>query len=346
MITRIFSIKSAALFFTALFLLCIFHVATAATVPVYWVEGGPDGRLGRVNLDGSGFQTLLTGLGGPTGIDIDPINQHIYWTEPQGLNNGKIRRANLDGSGIVDVVTGLAGPAGISLDLSASKIYWTNGTNTAGNPTVQRSNFDGSSVQTLIAGLDATAIEVDSVGGKIYWTAGINSPSGSLMRANLDGTSPQTLFTSPTVTLYGVTVGYDSTYYPLGRVYFSQQDFSSASQNTLQSIDLAGGATTTVASHAYPFYGVDFDPMQGRVLWANIYSNATNSGEISGSAPDGSLLQLITSFPTGRQVNDVSVWPLATIPEPSIGMLLGTALASCLTAWGLRFTKRRASRRA
>ena len=263
MITRIHSGKLVALFFAAMFLLCISHVATAATVPVYWVEGGPDGRLGRVNLDGSGFQTMMTGMGFPTGIDVDPVNQHIYWTESTtALNSRRIRRADLDGSNIVDIVTGLVGADGISLDLSASKIYWTNRTNTANNPTVQRSDFNGSNVQTLIVGPDATAIEVDSVGGKIYWTAGANSPTATLMQANLDGTSPQALFTASSMQLYGVTVGYDQLYYPQGRVYFSQQDDVSSTY-TLQSIDLTGGSPTMLASHAYPFYGVDFYSVYG-----------------------------------------------------------------------------------
>jgi hypothetical protein len=341
MATRIRSGELAVLFFAAVFLYCVPHAAAAPTVPVYWVEGGPGGRLGRVNLDGSGFQTMLTGLGYPTGIDVDPVGQHIYWTESTAaLNSRRIRRANLDGSNIVDVLTGLVGADGISLDLSASKIYWTNRTNTASNPTLQRSNFDGSNLETLKVGPDATSVEVDSIGGKLYWTEGANSPTATLMRANLDGTSPQALFTASSMELYGVTVGYDQLYYPQGRVYFSQQDFYSATPYTLQSIDLTGGTPTVVASHVYPFYGVDFYSVYGRALWANIYSNATNSGEISWSAPDGSQLQLITSFPTGRQVTDVSVWPLAPpIPEPSTGVLLGTALASCLAALRLRFTK-------
>jgi hypothetical protein len=77
----------------------------------------------------------LPGLGNPLGVNIDPTNGYIYWTE--GFTQ-KIRRANLDCSNPVDILRNLAGPSGLSLDLVNSKVYWTNATNTANNPSVQR----------------------------------------------------------------------------------------------------------------------------------------------------------------------------------------------------------------
>jgi len=302
-------------------------------VPVYWVEGGFNtGRLGKVDIDGSGFQVLLTGLGNPLGVDIDPINGYVYWTEG---STQKIRRANLDGSNPVDLLTNLPGPDGLSLDLVNSKVYWTNATNTANNPTLQRANLDGTNIQTLFTGSDATSVEVDSVGSKIYWTQGINSNVNTLRRANLDGSSPQTLFTAPVQMsgsglMYGLSVGYDSTFYPQGRVYFSLQ--TNTPTDTLETMDLNGGPTTTIASNGfYSIYGVDFHPGFGRVLWVNNFS-LNNSGEVYWSNPDGSAPQLIMSIGLNHKLSDVAVWPyLPEVPEPTSTALVVAAL-TCFAA--------------
>jgi hypothetical protein len=305
----------------------------ALGVPIYWVEGGfNNGRLGKVDIDGSGFQVLFTGLGNPLGVDVDPISGYIYWTEG---STQKIRRANLDGSNPVDILTNLPGPSGISLDLVNSKVYWTNATNAANNPSVQRANLDGTNVQTLFTGADATSVEVDMVGSKIYWTQGINSNVNTLRRANLDGSSPQTLFTAPVQmsgsgVMYGLSVGYDTAFYPQGRVYFSLQ--TNTPSDTLETMDLNGGPTTTIASNGvYSIYGVDYYPGYERVLWVNNFSS-NNSGEIYWSKPDGSMAQLIMSIGLNHKLADVAVWPyLPPVPEPNSAALVAAAL-TCLAA--------------
>lgn len=322
---------SACLFLVAaLHCLAATPLASAVGVPIFWVEGGANGRLGRVNSDGSGFQVLLSGLFGPTGVDVDPINGHVYWTEPSGLNTGRIRRSDLNGANVVDVVSGLAAPSGISLDFVQSKIYWTNSSYdpsfnpNLNQPTVQRSNFDGSNVETLVTGPNATAIEVDSIGGKMYFPTGQNTSTIALRRANLDGSNVQTIYNAVVSStgseqIYGVTVGYDINY-PAGRVYFSRQD-AFAGPSTVESMDLTGGLTTAIDSNIHPFYGVDFHPGYQRVVSAAIFGTQ-NSGEISWTLTDGSLYQLISTVGLNLQVNDVAIWPyMPTVPEPTTAVL-------------------------
>lgn len=298
----------------------------AQSVPIFWVEGGPNGRLGRVNTDGSGFQVLLTGLTGPTGVDVDPVNGHVYWAEPSALNTGRIRRADLNGANVVDVVTGLAAPTGISLDIAQAKIYWTNSSYVPilnpnlNQPTVQSANFDGSNVQTLVSGPNATAVEVDPIGGKMYFPTGQNTNNIALKSANLDGSNVQSIYTAVigpggSEQIYGVTVGYDALY-PAGRVYFTRQD-ALAGPNTVESMALTGGPITPIDSSIYPFYGVDFHPGYERVVSAAIFG-LQNSGEISWTKTDGSFYQLISTVGLNLQVNDVAIWPyMPTVPEPA-----------------------------
>jgi hypothetical protein len=318
--------------------------ADGQLLPIFWVEGGAgfNGRMGRVELNGSGFQVLQSGVNNPQGVDIDAVNSHVYWTEPLGLNNGRIRRANFDGTGIVDVVTGLPAPIGLSLDLVNSKIYWTNSTHNPisnpnlNNPTVQSANLNGSNVQTHAVGPNGLAIEVDPLAGKMYWTAGLNTNVQTLNRANLNGTSPQILFTAPpnmggTATIEGVTVGYDSTFHPTGRVYFSMHDPVSAFPYTVQSIDPNGGAPTMIASHNNVFIGLDFHPIYERVVSAALFGNQ-NSGEISWFKPDGSERQLLSTVGLNRGVNDVAISPLLpTVPEPASAVFLtaGIGIVAC-----------------
>jgi hypothetical protein len=312
--------------------------ACAVGVPIFWVEGGANGRLGRVNSDGTGYQVLLTGLFSPTGVDVDPINGHVYWTEPSGPNTGRIRRADLNGANPTDVVTGLAAPAGISLDFSQSKIYWTNASYDPSNsntnpiqPTVQRSDFNGSNVETLISGPNAIAIEVDPIGGKIYFPTGHNTNAIALQTANLDGSNVQPIYNAAVSStgseqINGVTVGYGFDN-PSGRVFFTRQGVSSG-PSTVESMALTGGLTTTIDSNSpsFPFYGVDYHPGYERVVAAAIYGSQ-GSGEITWTKTDGSFFQLISTVGAGLQVNDVAIWPyMPTIPEPTAAVLGAAAL--------------------
>src|SRR5581483_8034963 len=61
---------------------------------------GPGGDIQRANTDGSGRQTLVTGLDGPTSIAFNPDDGKMYWSEfDSNTETGDVRRANVNGSG-------------------------------------------------------------------------------------------------------------------------------------------------------------------------------------------------------------------------------------------------------
>jgi hypothetical protein len=103
---------------------------------MYWSDYGTN-YVQRANLDGTGVETLVTGLGNPRQIALDLSAGKMYWSD-----NGtdKIQRANLDGTSVEDLIV-TSNAFGIALDVAAGKMYWTD----KGIDKIQRANLDLSS---------------------------------------------------------------------------------------------------------------------------------------------------------------------------------------------------------
>lgn len=89
-----------------------------AGAKVYWAERnslavGSD-EIFRADLNGANREVLVSYIGNPIGLDVDPVNGKLYWMD-NALQ--KIHRANLDGTGIEDVVTGFSAGAGVTIVL-------------------------------------------------------------------------------------------------------------------------------------------------------------------------------------------------------------------------------------
>jgi probable HAF family extracellular repeat protein len=99
------------------------HTAGAPTIYDFEIVGDQiyfgniaNNTLQRVNTDGTGLVTLVTGATFPNGIDV--TDTHLYWSE---FTTGLIRRANLDGTNPVTLIedrTGLRGLAVLPLSLT------------------------------------------------------------------------------------------------------------------------------------------------------------------------------------------------------------------------------------
>ncbi len=113
---------------------------------VYWTSDPPgsvaDGSVGRANVDGTGVETIISGLTDPVALAIDA--NHLYVTQAGDVD--LVGRANLDGSGFVpDFVDPEGEPTGVAVN--ATHIFWSNWEHnpppaTAGN-WVGRANLDG-----------------------------------------------------------------------------------------------------------------------------------------------------------------------------------------------------------
>jgi hypothetical protein len=161
---------------------------------IYWTERTDQtgGRIRRANLDGSGFESLVTLLPDPLRIRLDLVHGKVYWTDSGGEGpqepNGSLFRANLDGSNVELVYFGLH-PRGLAVDALAGKLYWSVWSAEGGALT--RADLDGSNVeQVFTTPLAMGAIDIDTLGGKIYWMEVYDVLEATrLWRADLDGSN-------------------------------------------------------------------------------------------------------------------------------------------------------------
>ena len=153
---------------------------------IYWADTN-EGKIRRVNLDGSGEVETLVEVSSPTGFALDLGNGKMYWTS---RNNHRIQRSNLDGSNILTLIdSGLSYPFDIVLDVGNGKMYWTE----HGSDKIRCANLDGTNVEDLVVGLNEPwTLLLDVANGKMYWT---DTWHGRIQRANLGGTNVETLIT-------------------------------------------------------------------------------------------------------------------------------------------------------
>ena len=159
---------------------------------IYWTDGVLNASIRRSNLDGSGTETLVSGLRATAGIALDVEGGKIYW-----MNADTLGSFNLDGTDRQNLVTrDLNSPASIALDVENGKMYWTNWN----ADKIEYANLDGtpSSRQDFLASAMpgdpadwVSGLALDGVNRKIYWAtysrvSDAMDPS-KIMWANLAG---------------------------------------------------------------------------------------------------------------------------------------------------------------
>lgn len=182
--------------------------AAADTIYFSDFEVVPEGKIWRMNSDGSGLEAIVTGLTDPYGIALDTDAGKIYWVD----DIGNVSRANLDGSsqeiGIVNITDGLM--RAIALDLDNGKMYFYE----VNFENLYMANLDGTNPVVVVAGVYGYGVLVDEVNNKIYFD---DQNSATLIRANLDGTGQEVIDANGT-RIYGMAIDHtDSKLYWSGR---------------------------------------------------------------------------------------------------------------------------------
>jgi DNA-binding beta-propeller fold protein YncE len=299
--------------------------ASAHAAQFYWTDPGSVAigadLIRRANADGSGIQTVVSGLEEPRGMALDLVHERMYWAEPGAR---AIRTANMDGSGAVQtvVVTG-DGSGGVALDIANGKVYWTESDNFQINHgglsgQINRANIDGSNKESLATGLVQPAgIALDPVQGKVYWTELDRKFDGfgSIQRANLDGSNIESILT-------GIDeangLALDAVH---GKLYWPD-----LTTHRIQSANLDGSGLHDVVTGLDNPTTVALDLSEGKIYWTS--SGGQQANQIDRANLDGSDVETLVS-------GVGAPWGIAVVPEPSSIMLLG------LGALGLFFAAHR-----
>lgn len=191
-----------------------------------------EGKIWRVNIDGSDLEAIVTGLYSPYGIALDLTNGKIYWSDDAGSDNiTRIGRANLDGSGREDVVEMEDGQfRAVALDVENNKMYFYE----VWYEDLYSANLDGSNITPIVSGVYGYAIAVDTENNKIYFD---DQNDAQLKRANLDGSGIEMVDDTDT-RIYGIVIDNED-----DKLYWSARD-----EGALFVSDLSGGNKQTLKS--------------------------------------------------------------------------------------------------
>jgi hypothetical protein len=173
---------------------------------LYWCDR--EGmRVMRCNFDGSHVETLVeTGRGDAdrrdqtrwcVGITIDPVRQHIYWTQkgPDNGERGGIFRAGIEipkgetaakRSDVEVFFDSLPEPIDLELDHKNRMLYWTDRGDPPRGNTVNRASIDAKpqAPEILLTHLmEGIGIALDVPGDRMF----VTDFAGSLYSARLDG---------------------------------------------------------------------------------------------------------------------------------------------------------------
>ncbi len=103
------------------------------------------GAIGRLQLDGTGWETIASGLVEPLALAFNPARDELYWSQIGLDGMGEIQRMDLATGSRVTVVAGLGDPSGLAFDEVGQELYWAD----AGLKSLGRSARDGSQIARL-----------------------------------------------------------------------------------------------------------------------------------------------------------------------------------------------------
>lgn len=264
-----------------------------------------------VSTTGGGQLDTFTNLyRGVVGVEVDPINQHVYMA---GGAYHTIVRANYDGTGLTQInsvtSTNYAGgqaPFGerldMALDVNGNRLFITTGGAGQG---VGVGNLDGTGAYTPLwnMGERLNGIEYDPLGDKIYF-ASIDS---GIYVANADGSgTPSRLYTG----LHFRHLTLDPTH---GMMYWT--DF--ASKNIIGGPMAGGSAHIVYTGRPGQPYGIDIDPASGVLYWTECFGGQVYAGNTNGAAP--------TQISTVYDARGLALIG-APIPEAATVVLVGLGL--------------------
>ena len=260
---------------------------------LFWIDGVSQ-KIQTVDFNGTGQNTLITGVGAAYGIAADLKNNMLFWAD----NTAKaIKSSALDGSNEATVVSQSAGniiiPRGIAVDDSAQKIYWTDN----GLAELLSSNYNGSGITVLVSGLDCPGyVAFDSVYKKIYW-ADNGLSAKKIQRCNPDGSDVEDVVTGLNQ-VWGIAVDDSS-----NSIYWIDSGIEKIQRGTLGGT-LPVSKTDVVTGLTNSERGLVIDEKTSLMYWSS------TSGEILKAGLNGANISAVSSgltYPQGITLTDTTI---------------------------------------
>ena len=173
-------------------------------------EDSENGKIWRMNLDGSNMEELVTGIIDPYAVAINLDGNKIYWAD----DDGNISRANLDGTGVekqfIHIEGGQMRALGFNSKTNILYFYEVN------NEDLYAAKADGTGVGKLISGAYGYGLFVDEINSKIYYE---DRRKTAVMQANLDGSGIVKIADAPSTRVHGMAIDYSN-----NKFYWSDRD--------------------------------------------------------------------------------------------------------------------------
>ncbi|MEQ9210062.1 MAG: hypothetical protein RLN96_09525, partial [Pseudomonadales bacterium] len=253
--------------------------STSVPPKLYWTEPNVN-EVQRINTNGSDFERYHFNFGStPNGIAIDQETRYAYWTDETQANiiKGFIDETNFsDLDTLIDYPNAARGIGGIALDPSNHMMYFAY---TAGGR-VQRADYNftptpipAGSIQDIAIVNNPFGVALDLKRRKIYYTSNnLIAPNiGTLTRANLDGTNPETLIAQTTAAGLPERFMHDVKVDPKnGYVYWASTEANGP--GTIYSADISdvnGTVTPVINPTAGEIRGVEIDWITDKIWWVS-----------------------------------------------------------------------------
>lgn len=158
-----------------------------------------NGKIWRMDLDGSNWQEIASGITDPYSVVLNLDGGKIYWAD----EDGNVGRANLDGSSpekeFIQIANGQM--RGIAYSAKKDILYFYE----VNNEDLYAAKSDGTGVAKIVEGAYGYCIYVDDVNGKLYYEDR-NIPA--IMQINLDGSGRVKIADVPSTRVHGMAIDY------------------------------------------------------------------------------------------------------------------------------------------
>jgi len=218
-------------------------------------------------VNGSAFD--VDGFG--TGIEYDPINEQIYYTD---ADNGTLMRVSLNGDNKEMISDVFSDPRDVALDIENDKAYVTD--RGAGVNAVYEVDLTNNSASVLIdeaGGLGTLPVGIDYYNDELYITC-VDIGAEAVWKIGTNGIGLKRIIDYGDGG-YGYGIAVDKAN---ERIYFDNTD-----SNQILSAKLDGSDISSVATTGNRAYGLVIDNGNNKLYWSE-----RNSGSVFMSDLDGS----------------------------------------------------------